>query len=89
MPASGMSGPILCFQGCAIFEAIRRRWPWARVRVADRGLREGILMTLMREDAVLPASDLSDQASDNGQASKQGQPQSRGQTHPKPQPKGH
>jgi exopolyphosphatase/guanosine-5'-triphosphate,3'-diphosphate pyrophosphatase len=79
----------LVLSGCAIFEAIRRRWPWARVRVADRGLREGILMTLMREDAVLPASDLSDQASDNGQASKQGQPPSRGQTHPKPQPKGH
>jgi exopolyphosphatase/guanosine-5'-triphosphate,3'-diphosphate pyrophosphatase len=44
----------LVLSGCAIFEAIRRRWPWARVRVADRGLREGILMTLMREDSVWP-----------------------------------
>ncbi|MEM8878089.1 MAG: Ppx/GppA phosphatase family protein [Pseudomonadota bacterium] len=46
----------LVLSGCAIFEAIRRRWPWARVRVADRGLREGILMTLMREDAVWASS---------------------------------
>ncbi|MCC0014918.1 MAG: Ppx/GppA family phosphatase [Rhodobiaceae bacterium] len=40
----------LVLAGCAIFEAIRLRWPWARVRVADRGLREGILMSLMSED---------------------------------------
>ncbi|WP_422020793.1 hypothetical protein [Pyruvatibacter mobilis] len=36
--------------GCAILEAIRTTWPCRRLRVADRGLREGILMTLMRED---------------------------------------
>ena len=42
----------LVLAGCAIFEAIRLRWPWARVRVADRGLREGILMSLMSEDGV-------------------------------------
>ena len=36
--------------GCAIFEAIRREWPTDRVRVADRGLREGILISLMDED---------------------------------------
>lgn len=40
----------LVLAGCAIFEAIRLRWPWARVRVADRGLREGILTSLMQED---------------------------------------
>ncbi len=42
----------LVLAGCAIFEAIRQRWPWARVRVADRGLREGILMSLMTADGV-------------------------------------
>jgi exopolyphosphatase/guanosine-5'-triphosphate,3'-diphosphate pyrophosphatase len=36
--------------GCAIFEAIRREWPTERVRVADRGLREGILISLIDED---------------------------------------
>ena len=40
----------LVLPGCAIFEAIRREWPTARVRVADRGLREGILISLMDAD---------------------------------------
>ena len=40
----------LVLPGCAIFEAIRREWPTERVRVADRGLREGILISLMDED---------------------------------------
>jgi exopolyphosphatase/guanosine-5'-triphosphate,3'-diphosphate pyrophosphatase len=34
--------------GCAVFEAIRRVWPIPEVVVADRGLREGILLRLMR-----------------------------------------
>jgi exopolyphosphatase/guanosine-5'-triphosphate,3'-diphosphate pyrophosphatase len=36
--------------GCAILEALLRIWPCQRLRVADRGLREGILATLMAED---------------------------------------
>jgi len=40
----------LVLPGCAIFEAIRREWPTSRVRVADRGLREGILISLMDAD---------------------------------------
>ncbi|MCZ6524350.1 MAG: Ppx/GppA family phosphatase, partial [Alphaproteobacteria bacterium] len=35
--------------GCAILEAIMRAWPPGRVRVADRGVREGILRALVRE----------------------------------------
>ena len=38
--------------GCAILEAITELWPADWIRVADRGLREGILTTLMREDGV-------------------------------------
>jgi exopolyphosphatase/guanosine-5'-triphosphate,3'-diphosphate pyrophosphatase len=38
--------------GCAILEAMLRTWPCERLRVADRGLREGILATLMAEDGV-------------------------------------
>jgi len=38
--------------GCAILEAMLRAWPCERLRVADRGLREGILATLMAEDGV-------------------------------------
>ncbi len=37
--------------GCAIFEAIRGLWPVADVTVADRGLREGMLLRMMRASA--------------------------------------
>jgi exopolyphosphatase / guanosine-5'-triphosphate,3'-diphosphate pyrophosphatase len=39
----------LIVPGCAIFAAICDVWPCARLRVADRGLREGILRELMTE----------------------------------------
>lgn len=42
----------LVIPGCAIFEAIRREWPTERIRVADRGLREGMLISMMDEDRV-------------------------------------
>ncbi len=34
--------------GCAIFAAIRHTWPAERLIVADRGLREGMLLRLIR-----------------------------------------
>ena len=34
--------------GCAIFTAIHAKWPVPEVTVADRGLREGMLLRLMR-----------------------------------------
>ena len=49
-PCIGRDRADLVLPGCAIFEAIRREWPTERVRVADRGLREGILISLMDED---------------------------------------
>jgi exopolyphosphatase/guanosine-5'-triphosphate,3'-diphosphate pyrophosphatase len=36
--------------GCAVFAAITRVWPAPHVIVADRGLREGVLLRLMRSD---------------------------------------
>jgi exopolyphosphatase/guanosine-5'-triphosphate,3'-diphosphate pyrophosphatase len=42
----------LVLAGCAILEAIRRAFPCERLRVADRGLREGMLVEMMRDDAV-------------------------------------
>lgn len=42
----------LVLAGCAILEAIRRRWPSDRMRVADRGLREGLLTDMMADDGV-------------------------------------
>jgi exopolyphosphatase/guanosine-5'-triphosphate,3'-diphosphate pyrophosphatase len=49
-PCIGRDRADLVLPGCAIFEAIRREWPTTRVRVADRGLREGILISLIDED---------------------------------------
>ena len=42
----------LVLAGCAILEAIRLAFPSDRVRIADRGLREGILAELMSADGV-------------------------------------
>lgn len=51
-PCIGADRADLVLAGCAILEAIRRTWPANRLRVADRGLREGILTELMAEDGV-------------------------------------
>ena len=40
----------LVLAGAAIMEAVQRAWPSERVRVADRGLREGLLLQKMREE---------------------------------------
>src|SRR5258705_1783745 len=45
----------LVLAGCAILAAIRNAFPLPRLRVADRGLREGMLAGMMREDGVLKA----------------------------------
>jgi exopolyphosphatase/guanosine-5'-triphosphate,3'-diphosphate pyrophosphatase len=38
--------------GCAVLEAVCRRWPANGVRVADRGIREGLLTGMMADDAI-------------------------------------
>ena len=40
----------LVLAGCAILEEIRNAFPAPRIRVADRGLREGILMQMIAAD---------------------------------------
>jgi exopolyphosphatase/guanosine-5'-triphosphate,3'-diphosphate pyrophosphatase len=57
-PCIGAERADLVLAGCAILEAIRRAFPCARLRVADRGLREGMLVQMMREDGVwdMPAA---------------------------------
>ncbi|MBN8552618.1 MAG: Ppx/GppA family phosphatase [Caulobacterales bacterium] len=49
--AHGCIGPDradLVLAGAAILEAVQRHWPCEHLRVADRGLREGLLLSLMR-----------------------------------------
>ena len=50
-PCIGRERADLVLAGCAILEAICRRWPVGTVRVADRGVREGILLALMEKEA--------------------------------------
>jgi exopolyphosphatase / guanosine-5'-triphosphate,3'-diphosphate pyrophosphatase len=49
-PCIGNERADLVLAGCAILEAIRRAFPCPRLRVADRGLREGMLVKMMRQD---------------------------------------
>nr|WP_276562454.1 Ppx/GppA phosphatase family protein [Hoeflea prorocentri] len=51
-PCIGSDRADLVLAGCAILEAIRRRWPSERLRVADRGLREGLLTEMMAADGI-------------------------------------
>jgi exopolyphosphatase/guanosine-5'-triphosphate,3'-diphosphate pyrophosphatase len=46
-PCIGSDRADLVLAGCAILEAICLLWPVGRLRVADRGIREGILMGLL------------------------------------------
>ena len=47
VPCIGPERADLVVAGAAILDAIWRTWPVGRLRVADRGLREGILLSLM------------------------------------------
>ncbi len=51
-PCIGWQRSDLVLGGCAILEAICGLWPVGRLRVADRGLREGLLMDLMHPEAL-------------------------------------
>ena len=48
LPCIGRERADLVVGGCAILAAICRTWPVGSLRVADRGVREGILLRLMR-----------------------------------------
>jgi exopolyphosphatase/guanosine-5'-triphosphate,3'-diphosphate pyrophosphatase len=50
-PCIGRDRADLVLAGAAILQAVQELWPCERVRVADRGLREGILLSLVAENA--------------------------------------
>jgi exopolyphosphatase/guanosine-5'-triphosphate,3'-diphosphate pyrophosphatase len=56
-PCIGRERADLVLAGCAILEAIRLSFPAERLRIADRGLREGILTQLMSADRVWRRAD--------------------------------
>ncbi len=53
IPCVGRQRADLMAAGCALLQAILRRWPVGSLRVADRGIREGILLELMAADGAL------------------------------------
>ena len=50
LPCIGPERADLVVAGCAILEAIMDYWPAQSIRVADRGIREGVLRALMTRD---------------------------------------
>jgi exopolyphosphatase/guanosine-5'-triphosphate,3'-diphosphate pyrophosphatase len=50
LPCIGLERADLVVAGCAILEAIMDIWPATTLGVADRGIREGILRSLMARD---------------------------------------
>ena len=51
-PCIGPDRADLVLAGAAILQAVQEVWPCQRVRVADRGLREGILLSLVSDQAL-------------------------------------
>jgi len=53
-PCIGTDRATMLMAGCAILDVIYELWPSERIRVADRGLREGMLMGLMNKTQIRP-----------------------------------
>jgi exopolyphosphatase/guanosine-5'-triphosphate,3'-diphosphate pyrophosphatase len=53
-PCIGTDRATMLVAGCAILDVIYDLWPSERIRVADRGLREGMLMGLMNKTQIRP-----------------------------------
>ncbi|MGE0754208.1 MAG: Ppx/GppA family phosphatase [Alphaproteobacteria bacterium] len=48
-PCIGADRADFILSGCAIFDALTRPWPHMQIRVADRGVREGIILSLTEQ----------------------------------------
>lgn len=52
VPCIGEDRVSMIIAGCAILDVISELWPSEKIRVADRGLREGMLMGLMNKSQI-------------------------------------
>ena len=63
IPCIGRERAELIIPGCAILDAICLKWEIGKLKIADRGLREGMLLGLMASDGIAvtgnPAANLS------------------------------
>jgi exopolyphosphatase/guanosine-5'-triphosphate,3'-diphosphate pyrophosphatase len=48
-PCIGPDRALFVLPGCAIFEAIHDIWPMQDIIVADRGLRDGMILRMLRK----------------------------------------
>lgn len=55
-PCLGHGRGDLMLMGLVVLRAICDRWPVGRLRVADRGIREGVLFDLMAQDGHMPCA---------------------------------
>lgn len=68
LPCIGQDRADLVVAGCAILEAILDLWPARRLGVADRGIREGILRSIMAADRHLERVRMAPGKHSNGRA---------------------
>lgn len=54
VPCIGDDRATMIVAGCAILDVVSELWPSQKIRVADRGLREGMLMGLMNKTQINP-----------------------------------
>jgi exopolyphosphatase/guanosine-5'-triphosphate,3'-diphosphate pyrophosphatase len=55
-PCLGHGRGDLMLMGLVVLRAICDRWPVGKLRVADRGIREGVLFDLMAQDGHMPCA---------------------------------
>jgi exopolyphosphatase / guanosine-5'-triphosphate,3'-diphosphate pyrophosphatase len=55
VPCIGPNRADLVLAGGALLQAVLERWPSERIRVADRGLREGLILSMLADHAGQPA----------------------------------
>jgi exopolyphosphatase/guanosine-5'-triphosphate,3'-diphosphate pyrophosphatase len=48
-PCIGHERADFILSGCAVFDAISQVWPTGEITIADRGVREGIIISLMQQ----------------------------------------
>lgn len=50
LPCVGDGRADLMLMGCAVLTAVTRRWPVPSIRIADRGIREGLILGMIEAD---------------------------------------
>jgi exopolyphosphatase/guanosine-5'-triphosphate,3'-diphosphate pyrophosphatase len=79
VPCIGEDRAGMLVAGCAILDVVCELWPSDRIRIADRGLREGMLMGLMNKTQIRHSSEGSRSKEPKGKDNGLGSPQADGE----------